>query len=278
MEKFVTRTPPANVIEQLREEVDFGCPICRSPLLTFHHFDPTWAVENHHRPAGMIALCKPHHDTADRGDFSRGELLAWKTSTAARGPVKTQYPFSKRAFLTRLGGNYVGNSVMPFRFEGRTVIKLGRAQDGLLSLTLDLRAENGEPIVQIAENTFTAYPENLHSLTVNTSANHIRLWLGERNIGLDLKFSRITEAELSAMLSADRTHAGYMGNDVAGNAVKDWANTKCLDDENKIPLFDFKRLKLVGSNRSVEVNDGIYVPGSQLSYNAALDSGTAFEL
>lgn len=24
----------------LRREVGFGCPVCRSPFLTWHHFDP----------------------------------------------------------------------------------------------------------------------------------------------------------------------------------------------------------------------------------------------
>jgi hypothetical protein len=47
-------------IEILRKEVGFGCPICRNPLLTWHHFAPPSNVEHHWRPEGMIALCLEH--------------------------------------------------------------------------------------------------------------------------------------------------------------------------------------------------------------------------
>ena len=44
-------------IRTLRREVGFGCPVCRSPFLTWHHFDPPYHVEEHWRHEGMIALC-----------------------------------------------------------------------------------------------------------------------------------------------------------------------------------------------------------------------------
>jgi len=63
----VNRTPPAAVRRELRREVGFGCPIpdCGIPYLTWHHFDPEWRVEEHHRPEGMIALCLTHAGLAD---------------------------------------------------------------------------------------------------------------------------------------------------------------------------------------------------------------------
>ena len=55
----MNRTPPKKVIQTLRQEVGFGCPVpnCGNPYLEWHHFDPPWSIENHHRPEGMIALC-----------------------------------------------------------------------------------------------------------------------------------------------------------------------------------------------------------------------------
>jgi hypothetical protein len=60
------RDPPDPVKRQLRQEVGFGCPFpdCRKPMLTFHHLDPPWRVEEHHRPEGIIALCKDHASSA----------------------------------------------------------------------------------------------------------------------------------------------------------------------------------------------------------------------
>src|SRR5688572_23167474 len=78
---------PREVTRQLRREVGYGCPECRKPLLTFHHFDPTWrGVEElcasegrsptaaDHKVTGMIALCQIHHDYADGGGYTRAHL------------------------------------------------------------------------------------------------------------------------------------------------------------------------------------------------------------
>lgn len=76
-EGALSRTPPIAVRRTLRGEVGFGCPVrqagnlCGNPYLRWHHFDPAWSDEHHHRPEGMIASCAQHHDEADAGAFTR---------------------------------------------------------------------------------------------------------------------------------------------------------------------------------------------------------------
>jgi hypothetical protein len=76
------RNPPAGIRRQLAREVGFGCPVsrCGSPYLTWHHFDPPWAVRKHHDPAGMVALCRDHHPEADAGGFTVDQLREFKRS------------------------------------------------------------------------------------------------------------------------------------------------------------------------------------------------------
>jgi hypothetical protein len=51
------------IVLALRREVNLGCPVagCGSPFLTWHHFDPPWKLEHHHRPdefrAGVGERC-----------------------------------------------------------------------------------------------------------------------------------------------------------------------------------------------------------------------------
>ena len=73
----MNRTPPKKVIQTLRQEVGFGCPIpnCGNPYLEWHHFDPPWSIENHHRPEGMIALCTQHHKNADNYAYTNEQLI-----------------------------------------------------------------------------------------------------------------------------------------------------------------------------------------------------------
>jgi hypothetical protein len=60
---------PDKVKKFLRAEAGFGCPAegCSSPYLTYHHFDPARREKEHRQPAGMVALCREHHDAAEGG-------------------------------------------------------------------------------------------------------------------------------------------------------------------------------------------------------------------
>src|SRR5450432_802629 len=84
-------------IEKLRQEVGFGCPVCRSPFLTWHHFDPPEHVEKHWRPEGIIAMCRVCHDDADEkgnraGAYSKEELRAMKKAGRKSDDVKGHFP------------------------------------------------------------------------------------------------------------------------------------------------------------------------------------------
>src|SRR5260370_32940636 len=85
------RDPYERVKSELRQEVGFCCPVngCGSPYLTWHHFDPPWRIEHHHRPDGMIALCRPHADKADYLSFTDDQLRALKREWRA-GPAQAR--------------------------------------------------------------------------------------------------------------------------------------------------------------------------------------------
>ena len=103
----MTRKPPAKVRKQLRQEVGFRCPVegCGNPYLTWHHFDPPWHVENHHRPEGMIALCLDHAAKADGGAFTDDQLRTLKKNGRQRAEeVRGQFDWMRRDLLAVVGG------------------------------------------------------------------------------------------------------------------------------------------------------------------------------
>ncbi len=127
---------PANLASRSR----FGCPIseCRKPFLTWHHFDPPLHERQHHDQAGMIALCREHHDAADRGLFSKGELRALKQIALSVEDVKAHFPWAKRGIFVRLGGVYCGGSSNIFMVNNDKIIRFTKDASGLLLFSFRL--------------------------------------------------------------------------------------------------------------------------------------------
>src|SRR4051812_5561180 len=94
----LSRDPPAEVRRTLRREVGFGCPIprCRSPFLEYHHFDPEWHVEHHHRPEGLIPLCPTHH--AQAAAFTVTQLRELKAAAHHR-PASGRFEWLRRELV-----------------------------------------------------------------------------------------------------------------------------------------------------------------------------------
>jgi len=94
------------VTEFLRREVNFGCPFpgCGSPFLTWHHFDPPWKSEQHHRPEGMIALCVEHASYADGDHYTKERLRDLKANPFVRTALHHALPWEPESVTFKIGG------------------------------------------------------------------------------------------------------------------------------------------------------------------------------
>jgi hypothetical protein len=153
------RKPPIEVRRALRREVGFGCPVdgCASPYLYWHHFDPPWSVQEHHDPAGMIALCGEHHAKADVGAFTIDQLRALKTAGAARADsTRGRFDWMRRELLAVVGGNFYHETPVIFQYRDVPVIYLTRDPDGYLLLNLRMLSQSTEERLSLEENFWTA--------------------------------------------------------------------------------------------------------------------------
>jgi hypothetical protein len=198
-------------IEKLRREVGFGCPVCRSPFLEWHHFDPPWHIEQHWRPEGMIAMCPYCHPDADAknakgaGAYSLDELRAMKNKSYSSEDVQGHFPsWQKKSLLIRIGGCYTDTSGPVISVNEIPQIILGKNEADLLSVSFELRQKNDDVLVKMEDNWFTAYPANVHDMIVTPKTKEVMVWLAEEDVGLDLSFRRITLAELDGLLELDR--------------------------------------------------------------------------
>jgi hypothetical protein len=254
-------------------------------FLTWHHFDPPWNVKKHHQPEGMVALCRPHHDAADRDVYSVGELRALKHA-AANIPARGEFPWAKKQFLVRLGGNYSAGTGAPLAVSGTPIISLRKSAEGLVFLSFTLHDADGAVIAEMEDNCFSVDPARVTDIEATTGGTSLKFWVGPRAVGLHLSFQRLTLYELSRTLAADfgrslKEAPREIGQDIleagdwTGGEIWDWAVANCLDDERRVSLLDFRNLAIYVGGRQVVVRDGI---GPLFTYCAAVGCDVGFNL
>lgn len=291
-------------IEELRREVGFGCPVpgCRSPFLTWHHFDPPWNVENHWRPEGIIAMCPLCHADADEkrgrpGAYSKEELRAMKTSNCSVDDVAGGFRAwqDKESLLVRVGGCYTDTSAPVILINDVPQISVSKNEAGLLSLSFELRNQNDDVLVKMEDNWFTAYPPNVHDMIVEPKTKLVKVWLGPEDIGLEFSFRRISMIDLDEILSRDRERAAEqcketlaqmlpehsdffeqvrgassIAKDLVGGGVKGWAKEHCAMADGLIPFLDFEQMAIHFHGQRFTIKDGV---AGSIYYSAAFGNG-----
>lgn len=190
-----TRTPPKDVRERLRREVNFGCPICRSPFLTYHHFDPPWEPTHTHHEPGMIALCSEHHNFADGGNYPKDYLRKLKQDPPTE-PPRGQLPWNVTNAFISFGGNYFvshKDKLFSFRVNGRNVFSFCLKENGYLAINAAIYNKANELVCELVENDIVASLPSLGDLTCSTQGKKIEIGSRSNDAYLSLKFDRLDE-------------------------------------------------------------------------------------
>jgi len=151
------RTPPDSVIRALRSEVGFACPVCGSPFLTWHHFDPPWREKHHHNPEGMIALCPEHAAHADGGHWTIVQFRNLKRPLNADVRIVASWPWQPEKAVFMLGNCYYIGERPLLSLGGCSVFEASRySLPGLNSsavmFSVNLRNEAGRPVLSLNDN------------------------------------------------------------------------------------------------------------------------------
>jgi len=156
MAEELSRTVPAPVRRLLRREVGFGCPVpdCRLPFLEYHHFDPEWHVEHHHRPDGLIPLCPTHHSQADA--FTREQLRNFKSTAKDRVVASGRFEWMRRELVGVVGGCLYHEVPVLVQFRGEPMVWFERDDDGhaLLNVRMLTTVGNEQERIRIEDNDF----------------------------------------------------------------------------------------------------------------------------
>ena len=201
--KKSSRRPPRDVLRRLRAEVGFCCPVegCGNPYLTWHHFDPPWRIEHHHRVEGMIALCNEHANKADNGSFTDDQLRKLKAEGRARGlAARGRFDWMRNELLALVGGTFFYKCPLILRVGEVNCIWFTRDDDNYLLVNLRMPSLASRPRAQIEENVWTVLPYGAKEVVVPP---HGRL------VQVDYENGDRFKAEFREIKSADELQERY---------------------------------------------------------------------
>jgi hypothetical protein len=168
----------------IRQRCGFGCVICGTGIIEYHHFAPEFKDATSHDPSGIVLLCPTCHAKAGARIISRDQVIE-----ASANPWCLKNGHSRDAF-------YLGNTNIPAKLGSSLInarsilmyedkVLLGfepPEQDGSpIRLTACLTDINGKEMFSVANNEWRAdsdqYDVNVvgQSLTIRHASGNIML-------------------------------------------------------------------------------------------------------
>jgi hypothetical protein len=200
---IVGRFPPVSVREQLRKEVNLGCPVqgCGSPYLEYHHFDPPWKEKHHHNPEGMIALCKGHHPEADKGAWTKEQLKAMKKDPYVENEVVGKFNWLRQDIII-MAGVIVQNPQVILKIDGENVVWMEKDLDGYYRLNMNVRDSEGNLVLRILNNDWVAYNESIVDIICPPSGKELSVTSRDHTTMLAIRFDDVSIADFCKRLYA----------------------------------------------------------------------------
>lgn len=179
---------PLPLKREIRKEGFFGCVICGSPIIEFHHIKPFHKV-NKHTKENLVALCPEHHHRADCGEIPVSIVTKFKEN-----PVNKEKSFiSKDFFLsnyndikTRVGSNTYIRTPKILVVDECPLITLTPDEEGNALLNAKFYNSNDVLLAEINDNEWLAY-NNPELWDISYSPGHLKINLDKGQIFLELK-------------------------------------------------------------------------------------------
>ena len=184
----------------------FGCPIedCGSPYLSYHHFDPPWHIENHHRPEGMIALCLEHHKQADYGAFTDDQLKELKKNPflSSSDSVNGQINWKRENLIFLIGGNVFIGAQNIYLNKQEQLLWLTTDKNDNSLLNLDIKSEKGELIFSMRDNDWLIM-SNFDNIESIPSGKRLFFENAAENLKIDIEFNNYSKVDFQKKYEKD---------------------------------------------------------------------------
>ncbi len=181
------RPIPESVKREVRQRCGFGCVVCGSPFIQYHHADVAFADARFHDPAKITILCATCHDRATRGTYSDEKIREHmqRPYCLEHGPAFTDVDYGATAPRVRFAGSEFEECAIPVRVADYAIVMMERPPEAEAPVLISAFFSNtrGEVSLVIQRNNVLLRPTNWD---ITTEGTRIRIWDAARQPSLVL--------------------------------------------------------------------------------------------
>ncbi|SIT00720.1 HNH endonuclease [Salimicrobium salexigens] len=185
-----SRYIPQPLKRDVRKEAHFGCVLCGSPIIEFHHIQPFHQVKEHTKE-NLVPLCPEHHHRADCS-----EIPVSKIESAKNNPFNKNKEFiSKDFFLSsytdlrmRVGSNVYIRTPKILVIDDFPLITVTADEEDNALLNAEFYNSSNVLLAEIIDNEWRAF-KNPEFWDISYSPGHLKINRNKGDIFLELKLN-----------------------------------------------------------------------------------------
>lgn len=193
------RVIPSSVKLEVRQRCGFGCVMCGSGLIEYHHFEPEFKNAKVHAAEGITLLCSSCHDKAGDGIISLRQVRTANASPRckAQGFCREEFYMGNVRVPVRLGGSNI-NARSIIQFEDQVLLGFSEPEQvgSPIRLNARLTDSRGNPLLLIVANEWQA---NSRRFDVNVVGKQMTVRDAAGDIMLEIKLAAHSVLEIDRL-------------------------------------------------------------------------------
>lgn len=141
----LNRDISSEVKREVRQKCGFGCVICGSPIIQYHHFNPPFFKAKSHTVIGITLLCGTCHDKTHKKIISTRRVEeADKAPYCKKNKYTRGFLETANVFLPVQIGSCSINAQSIIVYENDIVFGLSKSNNGSDSISINAMFNNNE--------------------------------------------------------------------------------------------------------------------------------------
>ncbi|MCH5586025.1 HNH endonuclease [Shimazuella sp. AN120528] len=153
------RDIPSDIKRSVRRESYYGCVVCGTPIIEYHHIEPYHIVKCH-EVHNLVALCPNHHRKAGNGTYSKEYVYKMKQNpfNKNRDNIRDDFMLGDYdKFKFKIGSNYYENIETIIMVKGKPLLEFKKDEFGNVAMNALFYDSRNDLIAEIKNNEWITY-------------------------------------------------------------------------------------------------------------------------